>query len=98
MGQTEINSEYNPIVTRIRDTDKLDDEKKRQLLGLIHNSGSYDERVMKYPVATIKLMVSMGAEKILEESIPQVEEWTKANEPVSMLRILEYLLEKYLDE
>ena len=37
MGQTEINSEYNPIVTRIRDTDKLDDEKKRQLLFSLKN-------------------------------------------------------------
>ena len=98
MEQEKINEVFKSVINKIKEKQDLTDGQKKDLIGLVCNVEMYDKRILKHPVECIHLMVSMGAEKILDDSIPQVQEWVKANEPVTMFRIMEYLLEKYVKE
>lgn len=98
MEQPHIDLEFNSIVTRICEKNNITDSEKAQLISLLGNSEMYNERAMNHPTATVQFMVRMGAEKILEESIPQVGKWEKEGEKVSLFRVLLFLLVKYLED
>ena len=58
-----------------------------------------DDRVLKHPSATIRMLAGMGDEEYVLECLPYVEDWEANGERVTMLRIFKKMTELYgLDE
>lgn len=73
----------------------LTDDEKDSLSNLMTNEAMDDEKVLDHPVEMLKFLTSMSEEIMIEKCIPQVENWVKCGEDVSLHRVKEWLIEKY---
>lgn len=85
--------EPREIEYRIYKNQNLTIFEKAALHKLLSNEQMLDDKVMTHPIETLKL--TMSDEPFIKESIPKVQEWIEAGEEVSMLRIHEWLIDRY---
>lgn len=83
------------IEDRIYKHPNLTNAEKEELLDLMDNEAMLEEKELDHPVETLRLISKMGGGKYIDECIPQVKAWVKSGEGVSMLRVREWIIEKY---
>lgn len=74
---------------------KLSVEEMNDLSKLMKNSTMNDKTILNHPVEMLNFMASMKDEIMIKKCIPQVKEWVKAGEDVSLRRIKDWYIEKY---
>ena len=87
--------EPREVEERILRMTSLDKEEKESLLKLMTNEAMHDSKEMDHPEETLRLMVSIDGNKILEACLPQVSLWVNGGEAVSLNKIRNWLIEKY---
>ncbi len=87
--------EPREIEYRIRNNTTLSGDDKWELLELMENEALKDETVLSNPIQTLNLIAAVGDNHIIDECIPRVEQWEENGEEISMLKVRNWLIEKY---
>ena len=87
--------EPREIEERINKSAELTYEEKDSLKKLLSNKAMLDDKVIDHPKETMEFVSAMSDSKILEECIPQVDEWVKNGEDVTMRKIRSWIIERY---
>ncbi len=87
--------EPREIEERIYKNEDLSKADKDALLALMFNEAMLDKTEMEHPKQTLSFISSFGAERFIEECLPQIDLWIKNGEQVSLHRVREWLIDKY---
>ena len=87
--------EPREIEDRIFKNKELSGEEKGALNSLMKNEAMKDQTVLDHPLQMLKLISSVEDDRFIEECLPQVEQWVKNGEEVTMLKVRNWLIQKY---
>ncbi len=88
--------EPEEIKYRIHKSTYLTGEEQEALINLLLNDAMQDNTVLNHPEMTLRFISAVGGEKFIEEAIPVATKWVENGETVTMHRVRDWLLDKYV--